>query len=300
MDDLPPEIAAWLEQARRADEPSEVDQARVGRTLARSLGLAPVGWTAAEASAKTAPGGGAATQAIGTASVGPVLKAALVAAIVATGAGAVFMWRGDAPAASPRAQSAQRSPVSAAARPETAPAPHVGEPTRVVQAQPSADRSTVSPESRPSEAATRSPIQSDALDMPTAPRVIRSTVKPSVDGRSLLPPKAAARGAWPPTSGVRGSQTTQPGNSLLEEELSLIAAASQALDGGDARAALRRLENHRSRFGAGFLTEEREGLWVVALCQAGRMPEAASARDEFERRAPRSPLRRRIATQCDR
>jgi hypothetical protein len=86
---------------------------------------------------------------------------------------------------------------------------------------------------------------------------------------------------------------------VRQGELSLIQAASGALDAGDARAAMRTLEMHRRRFATGFLTEEREGLWIIALCQAGRMTEAAAARAEFERHAPRSPLRLRIETQCE-
>jgi hypothetical protein len=332
MDDLPPEIAALIEQARRADDPSEVDQARVGRALATSLGLAPVGWTpAADASARLAASGAVATASTGTASVGPALKAALVvAAILASGAGAVFMWRGTTPAASTRSQqsvasstvsaatnavgagrlpnrssglritAAQPSGVSAAARAEAAPLLRTGARTGVVQAQPFADQASVIPDARSTDISTRSPIRSHHLATPTSPRMIRSTATQPGDNESTPPPTAAKPGSQRPTSAVHNRQTEKSSSNLLAQELSLISAASQALDSGDARAALRTLETHRRRFATGFLTEEREGLWAVALCQAGRVAEAASARADFERRAPRSPLRRRIETQCDR
>jgi hypothetical protein len=195
------------------------------------------------------------------------------------------MWRADPPAASSRSQravesskgvaetavaAAERSPngsgdpQSTSARPllvgdatpdtapNSSPTVRAGEQTRVVQARPSVDRSTVI-------------------------RELRSKDSLSPTGSTAVPMKRT---------------------NLLEDELSLIQAASGALDAGDARDAMRTLEMHRRRFATGFLTEEREGLWIVALCQAGRVPEAAAARAEFERHAPRSPLRRRIETQC--
>jgi hypothetical protein len=58
------------------------------------------------------------------------------------------------------------------------------------------------------------------------------------------------------------------------------------------------LKEHRRRFGAGFLAEEREAMWIIALCRAGRLSEAAQARAVFDRRAPRSPLRVRINAEC--
>lgn len=279
MNDLPPEIAELIERARSADDPSEADQARVGRALALSLGLAPVGWTTVDLGtkgAKAVPSGAAATHALGIASVGTGLKVALVAAIVAAGAGGVLMWRGNTPAAGLHPRHSVESKKVAADAP-----------------------AVVSPELRSPDSLARSPIRSDAAEMPGSPRATRSSVRHSADIESLASPKAAEIGARQPTSAVRNRQHELPNNNLLAGELSLIAAASQALDSGDARAALRTLEIHKQRFSSGFLTEEREGLWIVALCQAGRVSEAAAARADFDRRAPRSPLRRRIATQCE-
>jgi hypothetical protein len=101
-----------------------------------------------------------------------------------------------------------------------------------------------------------------------------------------------------PGDAERTASSAARKEALLEEELALIAAASHALDTGDTTAAMKALETHRSRFGAGFLSEERDALWIVALCSRGSASEAAAARARFERRAPRSPLRVRIEKQC--
>ena len=74
--------------------------------------------------------------------------------------------------------------------------------------------------------------------------------------------------------------------------------ATRALDGGDLSAALRALEANRDRYRNGYLREERDAFWIVALCKQGRMAEADAARRAFELRAPRSPLRARIERQC--
>jgi hypothetical protein len=63
---------------------------------------------------------------------------------------------------------------------------------------------------------------------------------------------------------------------LLAEELALIEAARAAKDPA---AALRRLDQHQSRFASGQLAHERERLRVEALCELGRLDEVRATID---------------------
>jgi hypothetical protein len=301
MDDLPPEIAALIEQKRRADEPSAEDQARVGKSLATALGLPNTGWIGAESADAAATSGATATATSAVASTSTGIKVALVVAAVVTGASAVFVWRADVPApdsqssraasaawAAPKAQSEPGR--SASARRASAPASG----SNAVSAQPlkpetlapppAALAPLVHPESRPSRA-------------PTHVRKQKSAPPPTAS-QTESPPLAAELDIREPGDSERSASSTARKEALLEEELALIEAASHALDTGETAAAMKALETHRSRFDAGFLSEERDALWIVALCSRGSTAEAAAARATFERRAPRSPLRVRIEKQC--
>jgi hypothetical protein len=299
MADLPPEIAALIEQKRRADEPSTEDQARVGKSLATALGLPNTDWVGAESADAAATSGATATATSAVASTG--IKAALVVAAVVAGASAVFVWRADVPA--PDSQS--RRAASAAWAAPRAPS----EPGR------SASARRASEPASDSSAFSAQPLEPETLDTP--PAALAPPVHPaSRPSRALVhvrkqrndpPPTAAQRESPPlaaeldipePGDAERTASSAARQEALLEEELALITAASHALDTGDATAAMKALETHRSRFGAGFLSEERDALWIVALCSRGSAAEAAAARATFERRAPRSPLRVRIEKQC--
>jgi hypothetical protein len=258
MDDLPPEIAALVEQKRRADEPSADDQARVAKSLAAALGLPNTGWGGPEA-AEAAASSAAPTAASG-AFMG--LKTALVTAVVViTGASAVFVWRGAAPA--PDARRPAMPAVDAAGRGASHPPP---------------------------SAAADAPAQPDTHQAPSA------TPTPASD--------SATRRDSPPARGRKQSKDSQPvaaerpQEAALEGELALITAVSRALDRGETEPAMRLLKEHTTRFPAGFLGEERDALWIVALCKQGNVAQAAAARASFERRAPRSPLRVRIEKEC--
>lgn len=118
------------------------------------------------------------------------------------------------------------------------------------------------------------------------------TTAPVVSEEPALPRRAPAVSA--------AAVNTAP-RSTLEEERELIDVASAALSGQDLEAAQSALSRHRSRFPAGALTEEREGLSVlVAASEHGWTPEAEVALGAFARRYPESPLLLRLRAQRER
>lgn len=78
-----------------------------------------------------------------------------------------------------------------------------------------------------------------------------------------------------------------------EAELALIGAAQEALRTSPARA-LALTAEHRRRFGAGTLAQERELVAIEALVSLGRADEARRRALAFHRRWPSSAHRRRI------
>lgn len=100
----------------------------------------------------------------------------------------------------------------------------------------------------------------------------------------------------PATSTPRAGISSRPASSL-EEEVRLIREAQGALQGGDARTALRRLDEHERRFPSGMLTLERSGLRAVALCQEGAPGADASARAFVEKHGG-TPMAVRVRAAC--
>jgi hypothetical protein len=91
--------------------------------------------------------------------------------------------------------------------------------------------------------------------------------------------------------------TTSSAASSLDEERALIAQAQAALGAQDPKRAMAALEQHAVRFPNGQLSEERDGLRVVAGCDLGRT-DARTRADQFLRARPRSPLAPRIRAEC--
>src|SRR5450755_79824 len=84
----------------------------------------------------------------------------------------------------------------------------------------------------------------------------------------------------------------------LEAEMRWVRAADAALRGGDVGLALSLLNQHAHEFPNGVLSEEREGLRVVAACQSGASPVVQRAASRFLQRAPRSLLAGRVRAAC--
>jgi hypothetical protein len=82
----------------------------------------------------------------------------------------------------------------------------------------------------------------------------------------------------------------------LRAELELLERVQAALRRGDARAALRALDAHRTDDRV--LLAERRAARILALCGLGRTAEAQAAAAEFERQHPDSVQRAAIASSC--
>jgi hypothetical protein len=88
----------------------------------------------------------------------------------------------------------------------------------------------------------------------------------------------------------------------LAEETALLAASNAELRSGDARRALALLNDYDRRYPSGVLREEVLATRVIAGCQLGHAPDAASRRaaDAFLARHPASPLAPRVRSSCAR
>lgn len=89
-----------------------------------------------------------------------------------------------------------------------------------------------------------------------------------------------------PTASVKASAKTAAGDA--EAERLLLETARVALRRRDGEGALALLQQHRARFPAGQLREERDGLMVSTLSLLGRKDEAARAAARFRKDYPMS------------
>jgi hypothetical protein len=88
-----------------------------------------------------------------------------------------------------------------------------------------------------------------------------------------------------------------PGGTLAEENR-LLARARAALIDDRPEQALARLDEHARRFPDGILSEERQALRAVALCEAGRDAEGDAAAEAFLREHPQAALAQRVRSTC--
>ena len=86
-------------------------------------------------------------------------------------------------------------------------------------------------------------------------------------------------------------------NAGLEAEMRCVRAADAALRGGNVAEAEGLLEQHAREFPAGALSEERDGLRIVASCQRGDSDSQRAAL-QFLERSPRSLLAGRVRAAC--
>lgn len=95
-------------------------------------------------------------------------------------------------------------------------------------------------------------------------------------------------------SATTDSEPESP-SSTLEAELALM---KQAREAKSPAATLALLEQHRSEFANGVLTDEREVMRIEALCALGRGDEAEQAAAVFVAAKPAHPLRSRVEPAC--
>jgi hypothetical protein len=133
------------------------------------------------------------------------------------------------------------------------------------------------------------PVATPALPEPVAPVQAPAVVDDSAKVDDSLAPPAARSLAKTHAPKVSGD---------IEGEVHLLEDADSALRRGDGAGALAKLNEHASKFPGGALRQEREGMTVVALCQAGRQAEGRAAAERFLSRSSKSALASRIRAAC--
>lgn len=139
---------------------------------------------------------------------------------------------------------------------------------------------------------------------PTAPAggPLRSTTSRAADEPRTADPPSSAEPATPeparPSTRRRATPLDRDPALGLDAELSLLRRARAALPGAPQQA-LQLLAEHRRRFPAGHLAEERTLLRVQALCAAGQRDRARAAARSFARAYPDSPHTPTIAATCE-
>jgi hypothetical protein len=260
---------AFLDLVRDAEDPTRADEARVQRALRAAIaaGVAP------SVEPRVEMNGGVEGTAFGDvlAKLGLSgaklhLVAVCAAATLATGDTGMPPGSTDAGGALPA------SATSGVAPPLD---PGAIEPAAPLDPAPTAaplDPDISVPRFSPARAAPNAPASPpSAFTAPPAP--VRA--KPRVRAAEAAEPVAA--------SGLRG-------------ELELLQRVQAALKRGDAAAALRELEAHRTTDGT--LLAERRAARILALCQLGRVDDARRAAAVFVERHPDSLQRAAVDGSC--
>ena len=264
---LSPESRALIGAASHGDDPMPDDKARIGARLARQIGTgvaAGAAATATSSAAKAAAGATAAASATAGgaaagAAAGVTAKVVVAMAVVAGLGGAAASYRMT------RDGSLDRAPAVLA---------QVGATEGAKSGEPVVPSSPTRPDMATGEAPALAPAETTDLRAPL----------PSAPARVRAPAAAPA---------------APGGGDTLTAELALMRDANAALRAGEADRALAVLDEHRQRYPAGVLAEERDAAVVLALCRALRVAEAREAADAFLREHPRSPQARRVATACE-
>ena len=152
---------------------------------------------------------------------------------------------------------------------------------------------------------------SGAAEVPIAPPV--DTSQPSLPPAAIEAPVSADPGppslpaitppAGPRTRARPARSTDTPeapvaSEPTIDEEVRLLNAAQASLRAGDPGEALRRLDEHASRFPASQLADARAVARMTALCKQGQATSARQEADRFLARYPNSPFAERVRKIC--
>ena len=128
---------------------------------------------------------------------------------------------------------------------------------------------------------------------PDMPDVTPEPTTPATSDHPLAVPARPGvhRRALPPTTAVPSAmESVLPSDAQLRREQEIVRHARQALRSGDTAQALQLLSQHAQEFPLGRLAEERYGLQIRALLQAGDEHGARERLTEMSGRFPESPL----------
>jgi hypothetical protein len=296
MNQLSPQARRLFKLAQGADDPGELERARVAQLLtdrlARGAGSATM--PARTSAAAKLLGASLKPALLALGAMGALIGAGLLAsprggAISSTGPAAPATGSGGAGSAhsaaaasaafgptADRANGADRQPVERSARSEAG------------LAKPGASRRATSGSlGAPARASTADSAEADdpAPNLPTRGRFdeINATDERR-DASSNTKVDPSARAVIDP----------------LRAEAEALREAQRALRNGQAQRALELLAAQDARFAGGLLAEERAAARVLSLCQAGLAPGARLEAARFAARWPRSALLSRVQAACPR
>jgi hypothetical protein len=282
-DALSPHVRAFLARAQRShDVPGPEVKQRVRAAVGVALVAAPLG--AAPVALKEL---GAATKLAARWSLGAKLGTSAVLAVLVGTGGVLLPQLGSHPVRT------ARGVVSAPAESAAAPVAGLARPASLDQPLPSS--------------AIAAPAEPATSAAPAEPATSAAPVEPatSVAATTAAVPALVAAAAGPSPLAAQGEPGPAPTAAVVDRsELSLLMAASEALDAGDAERGLVLLTQHRTRFPDSALDQERRGLSLVARClrdgAGGGVHDARLSREAsaFLRRFPGAVLTARIRRTC--
>jgi hypothetical protein len=140
---------------------------------------------------------------------------------------------------------------------------------------------------------------------PAAVTLPASTLPPAAAVGAVAPEPPAAtddqlRKAERPRKAASslGRSEKGPDADQVSAEVEVLKRAREELRLGRPARALEALVEYDRRFGRGVLGEEREAMAAIAACQATPGPAAQAQAEAFMRKAPASPLRKRVREAC--
>ncbi|WP_437546153.1 hypothetical protein WME97_41505 [Sorangium sp. So ce367] len=279
----PSDKARALLKAARADGLAPSDKARLRAALAGKLAVGAPQEPSGEAPPSPLAGSGARGGVLAGKAAGGVLSGKMLAAGALIGAvafaGGFFTGRATVdvppPASAAPPASAPAAPPPAMTPPEVAP-PEVAPPA-------------AAPVDAPAPTAAPPPPREARAVAPAPPRPLDPSAEDAARASST---GDGERGPARP----RGGQPARP--STLAAEMALLREAQDAVRDGDPSAALDRLDDLGARFPEGQLREERMAARVLALCAAGRAPEARAEAERLLGEAPGSVHAGRVRASC--
>ncbi len=301
MSELPRTAAAFLEAARKDHSPSAADRERVHAALLDALLLSGPhdrsGAMDPQAPSPSGPGPGPTAMAA-TASVAP--KLALLAALALGGIGA-WSWS-SAPARTTTPPHAPGAAASYSAAP--AEAPQGARTQAALDASSASNSGSVAPALTKEDSKVADVSRSERARKRHVPSPAHAAKAGVLLPASFVPQQVSAEPVAPVATSTPALANT-PGAAPVEAsrpstlaELVLIRRALSALRAGSPAGALRALAEHRANHPAGALLSEREGLYVVALCEEGQLETGRRHKAAFLQRFATSPIATRVRAAC--
>ena len=294
--------SALLRKAASGYEPSAADKSRTRAAIGRRVAIGVAAGGAVAAGAKTAAAAPAALVPVATtaasvpaaagvgAATGAGFAPAFTTAFASTFTGALTT-KVIATVAILGTLSAGAVTVRHVAREHAKAASSVSATATAQQVQPTT--STTQAQMRATQTRTPQPESESVAATPINVAAAAAVDSPPVTAVTTIANRLQNKQNKPSSTTTIQSPALQTG-----AEVELIQRAQQALEAGDATAALVLLSEHARRFPNGALSEERDAARVLALCGAGQKDDAEQMGTAFLGRYPSSPLASRVRASC--